>query len=85
MEREEDTFWEERTSLPPTQKKALKIITYTDGKNIYSKDVLFEFEITASQLKRAVEQLLKKDIITKKRNVYQIIDPIMELWIKRNF
>ncbi len=85
LEREEDTFWEEWTDLPPTQKKALKIIIYTSGKNIYSKDVLFEFEITASQLKRAVEQLLKKDIITKDKNVYQIIDPIMELWIKINF
>ncbi len=85
LEREEDTFWEEWADLPPTQKKALKIITYTNGKNIYSKDVLFEFEITASQLKRAVEQLLKKDIITKDKDVYQIIDPIMELWIKRNF
>ncbi|SNZ08965.1 hypothetical protein SAMN06265182_1434 [Persephonella hydrogeniphila] len=85
LEREEDTFWEEWTNLPPTQKKALKILIYTNGKNIYSKDVLFEFEITASQLKRSVEQLLKKDIITKEKGIYQIIDPIMELWIKRNF
>ncbi|WP_456382511.1 AAA family ATPase [Persephonella sp.] len=85
LEREEDTFWEEWSSLPPTQKKALKIIVYTNGKNIYSKDTLYEFEITASHLKRAVEQLQKKDIITKEKNTYQIIDPIMELWIKRNF
>jgi DNA-binding MarR family transcriptional regulator len=79
LEREENTFWEEWANLPPTRKKALKIITYTNGKNIYSKDVLFEFEITASHLKRAIEQLQKKDIITKERNTYQIIDPIMEL------
>jgi len=85
LEREEDSFWEEWTNLPPSQKKALKIIIYTNGKNIYSKDIFFEFEITASQLKRAIEQLLKKDIITKEKDGYQIIDPIMELWIKRNF
>ncbi|ACO03139.1 MAG TPA: ATP-binding protein [Persephonella sp.] len=85
LEREEDSFWEEWSNLPPTQKKALKIITYTNGKNIYSKNTLSEFEITASHLKRAIEQLQKKDIITKERNTYQIIDPIMELWIKKNF
>ncbi len=84
IEREEDTFWEEWANLTSTQKKALKIIIYADGQHLYSKDVLLEFEITASSLKRALDQLMKKDIIDKEKNRYFIIDPIMELWIKKN-
>ena len=68
-------------SLTLNQKKTLKIIVKTDGKNMFSAKNLVLVDLkTASQIVKALEILNKKGIISK-NGKYFISDPVFKKWI----
>jgi AAA+ ATPase superfamily predicted ATPase len=83
LEKEEDLFLNEWNHLSQYQKKALKLLIYANGENIYTKDTMTKFNFTSSSLKKAVEGLLSKDVIDLKGGKYYFQDPLLELFLKR--
>jgi AAA+ ATPase superfamily predicted ATPase len=72
-------IWE---SLTLNQRKALKLITATGGKNIYSANNLSRLGFTsASQISKALELLLKKEVVSKNK-LYSIQDALFKRWIE---
>ncbi len=70
-------------SLTLNQRKTLKLIAVTGGKNIFSADNLSRLGLkTASQVAKAIELLEKREFISK-NSIYSIQDPIFLRWIKR--
>ena len=70
-------------NLTKNQKIALKIILLTDGENIYAEEYVPEM-IKSSSLQTAVKNLIQKDIVDKKDNVYYFQDPFFEFWLRKH-
>jgi hypothetical protein len=73
-------IWE---SLTLNQRKALKLIAATGGKNIYSADNLSKLGFSsASQISKALELLLKKEFVSK-NDLYSFQDVLFKRWIEK--
>ncbi|MFH1222315.1 MAG: ATP-binding protein [Candidatus Micrarchaeota archaeon] len=67
-------------SLPPSQRKALHLLSY-GRTDVYSADLLKKFGITSSQaLQKALRSLVKKEIVDKNGN-YHILDIFFKHWL----
>ncbi len=74
------TAWE---SLTLNQKRALKLVALTNGKNVFSVENMGEIGFkTASQVKTALNSLEKRDFISKNGR-YFIQDVLFKRWIER--
>lgn len=72
-------LWE---SLTINQKKTLKLIISTKGEEIfYAKAIQFADLKAGSQVARALEVLIRRDIVSKNK-VYQIQDVMFKKWIQ---
>lgn len=71
--------WE---SLTPVQRKVAKVIA-SEADDLYSRDVLLDNELTASQMQRGVAGLLIKDVLEKKANKLAFQDPLFAYWLRR--
>ena len=72
-------LWE---SLTANQKKTLKLIVSTDGKEIFYANAIQSVDLkSGSQIARALEVLIKKDIVYKNKD-YQIQDVMFKKWIQ---
>jgi len=75
-------LWE---SLTINQKKTLKLIVKTTGKEIFYANAIQSVDLkSGSQVARALEVLIRKDIISKNGD-YQIQDVMLKKWIQRFF
>lgn len=69
--------------LTLNQRRALKLIAATGGHNIYSADNLSKFGFrSASQLSKALEFLLKRDLVSR-NELYSIQDVLFKRWIQK--
>lgn len=82
INKEKSLFALELSHLTTNQHKALKAITKSNGKNIYSQELLRTYDLTSSTIKRAVESLLKKDILDLEDGVYYFQDPLFEYYLQ---
>jgi uncharacterized protein len=74
------TLWD---TLTLNQCKTLKLLVLTEGKEIYSADSLQSVGLsTPSQVTKALESLMKKEIVVKNGN-YGIQDIMFKQWILR--
>ena len=65
------------------QKKSLKLISATGGKAVFSADNLSRWGFTsASQIAKALELLLKRDLVAKNKR-YSIQDVLFKRWIEK--
>ena len=64
------------------QKKCLKLVLKYDN-GLFSKDVLYEQDISKSVMQSAIANLIDKEILDKKDDVFFIPDRAFELWGKR--
>lgn len=85
LEREADLFLFEWENLSTNQKKALKLLIHSGGKNIYQKETMEQFGLTNSTLKKAVEGLLAKDVIDLNSSGYYLQDPLFAYFLKTRF
>jgi hypothetical protein len=70
-------------SLTLNQRRALKLITATGGKNIYSANNLSMLGFrSASQISKALELLLKKELVSKNK-LYSIQDVLFKRWMEK--
>jgi AAA+ ATPase superfamily predicted ATPase len=69
-------------NLTKNQKIALKIIILSNGENIYSDEYVPEM-IKAPSLQTAVKNLIQKDILDKKDDIYYFQDPFFEFWLQK--
>ncbi len=85
LEREADLFLFEWENLSTNQKKALKLLIRSGGKNIYQKETMDMFGLTNSTLKKAVEGLMAKDVIDLDSGGYYLQDPLFAYFMKTRF
>ena len=72
-------LWEPLTA---NQKKTLKLIVLTDGKEIFYANSIQSVDLkSGSQITRALEVLIKKDIVYKNKN-YKVQDVMFKKWIQ---
>ena len=72
-------LWE---SLTANQKKTLKLIVSTNGKEIFYANAIQSVDLkSGSQITRALETLIKRDIVLKNRD-YKIQDIMFKKWIQ---
>jgi len=72
-------LWE---SLTANQKKTLKLIVSTDGKEIFYANAIQSVDLkSGSQITRALDVLIKKDVVCKNKN-YRIQDVMFKKWIQ---
>lgn len=64
------------------QKKAFKLLTKY-GKNLFSKDILQEQNISKNAMSGALKQLFDKELIDKSEDLWFVSDRAFELWGKR--
>jgi hypothetical protein len=73
-------IWE---SLTLNQRRTLKLIGATGGKNIYSANNLSKLGFrSASQISKALELLLKKELVSR-NELYSIQDVLFKRWIEK--
>ncbi len=82
LDREEDLFLLEWGNLSLNQKKALKLVIKAKGKNIYNQTLMNTFGMNNSSLKKAVEGLVKKDVLDKTGSGYYLQDPMFEYYMR---
>jgi hypothetical protein len=84
LKRRENEFMILWDSLTPNQRKALRLLSETEGEGIYYADALQKSGLKAGAvLKRALESLSAREIITKNRT-YHIQDAMLKKWVQRN-
>jgi len=71
--------WE---GLTPLQRKVAKVIA-SETSDIYSREVLLDNELTASQMQRGIVGLLAKDVLDKVGNDFIFQDPLFGYWLGR--
>lgn len=82
LDREEDLFLLEWGNLSLNQKKALKLVIAAKGRNIYNQSLMSTFNLNNSTLKKAVEGLLKKDVLDRTGDGYYLQDPMFEYYLR---
>ncbi|MCF6330838.1 MAG: AAA family ATPase [Sulfurimonas sp.] len=65
------------------QQNALKIVAKRDGKNIYNKEILDEYEISKGTCQTAISALLTKGVLFNDEQVYQFEDVELKLWLSK--
>jgi len=85
LDRETDLFLFEWENLSTNQKKALKMLINTGGKNIYRKKTMDKFGLTNSSLKKAIEGLMAKDVVDLSPDGYYLQDPLFAYFLKTRF
>ena len=80
-----DVFQNELDELVPSQIALLKAIAAGE-KHFNAKMVVEKYRLGQSQtITRNKKTLVEKDIVEKNRDVYSFVDPLFELWIKREY
>jgi hypothetical protein len=83
IDRHENEFLNLWDSLTLNQKKTLKLIIQNDGKDIFYADAMQRAGLkSGSQISKALDSLIKKDIISK-NDRYNIQDVMFKKWIQR--
>ena len=65
------------------QQNALKIVAKTNGKNIYDKDLLNEYDIAKGTMQSSIKSLKDKGILFDSQNVLQFEDVEFKLWLRQ--
>jgi hypothetical protein len=74
------TAWD---SFTLNQRRTLKLIAATGGRNIYAADNLSRFGLqTPSQVKVATNKLIQREFVHK-NDTYRIQDPLFKRWVAR--
>ncbi len=83
LSRNHDKFLNLWDALTLNQRKTLNLIIISEGKNIFYADVIHGAGLhSSSQVKKAVEVLIREDIVFK-NTIYKIQDIVFEKWIRR--
>ncbi len=83
IENKDEEFLFIYDSLSISSRRALAIIIKYDGRNLFNKNILSEYVIPPSTLKKAINNLLEKGILYKEQQIYLFQDVFFEVWLKR--
>ena len=81
----EETFQNELDEMVPSQIALLKAIAAGE-KHFNAKEVVEKYHLGQSQtITRNKKTLVEKDLVEKNRDAFSFVDPLFELWIKREY
>ena len=85
LDTNEDLFLTEMDELTPTQIGMLKAITSSE-KHFNAKDVVETYGLGQPQsITRNKKVLVEKDLVEKHLQDFSFVDPVFELWLKREY
>ena len=85
LDTNEDLFLTEMDELTPTQIGMLKAIA-SGEKHFNAKDVAEKYGLGQPQsITRNKKVLVEKDLVEKRQNDFSFVDPVFELWLKREY
>ena len=85
LDTNEDLFLTEMDELPPTQIGMHKAIASCE-KHFNAKDVAEKYGLGQPQsITRNKKVLVEKDLVEKRQNDISFVDPVFELWLKREY
>lgn len=85
LDTNEDLFLTEMENLTPTQIGMLKAIA-SGEKHLNAKDVVERFGLGQPQsITRNKKVLTEKDLVEKRQDTFTFVDPVFELWLKREY
>ncbi len=85
IESEKDTFWYLWEELTNIQRKVLKLVAYTDGRELYRRENLEMFSLSANLVQKSIRSLIERDVLDKKDGRIVFQNPLMKLWLVRVF
>ncbi len=69
--------------LTPRQKSLMKALSSEKTQNLYAQDYIKKYNLgSIGAIQQGVNTLSKNDFITKENEVWKIVDPIMEAWLR---
>ena len=81
----EETFQNEIDGLVPSQIAMLKAIAAGET-HLNAKDVVEKYRLGQPQtITRNKRTLVEKDMVEKGRDAFTFVDPLFELWVKREY
>jgi AAA+ ATPase superfamily predicted ATPase len=66
-----------------TQQNALKLIAYTNGKNIYNTEALKRYALTKASLQSALRGFIEKGVMFENKEGYEFEDVEFKMWLSR--
>ena len=80
-----ETFQNELDELVPSQIALLKAIASRET-HFNAKSVVEKYRLGQSQtITRNKKTLVEKDLVEKSREMFSFVDPLFELWLKREY
>lgn len=83
---DDPTYTRAWVALTPTQKKALKAVIATGGRNLLAKAVTLHHEISPGAMQKALRALDTKDLIREEQSLgsvrYRLEDPFLATWLR---
>jgi len=83
LEQKNEEFLFVYDSLNKSSRRALEIIIKYEGRSLFSQSILSEFIMPPSTLKKALNNLLMKELLYKEDNAYFFQDVFFEEWLKK--
>ncbi|MBF0433162.1 MAG: AAA family ATPase [Fibrobacteria bacterium] len=72
--------------LNARQRVVLEAVARENVAEVYSKDFIQKYHLgTPATIQRAVQKMIKMDILTKKRDKFIIVDPIFSYWLVQGY
>ncbi|WP_291323753.1 hypothetical protein, partial [Desulfonatronospira sp.] len=69
--------------LTPRQKSLIKALASEKTPNLYAQDYIKKYHLgSIGAIQQGVNTLSKNDFITKENEVWKIVDPVMEAWLR---
>ncbi len=83
IEQNEPLYIKEAESLSNTQINFLKMLTESERKDIYAKELIQRYRLgTSGNVTKIRTVLIKKEIIHLVNSKYELVDPVFRLWLK---
>lgn len=83
---DDPTYTRAWVALTPIQKRALKAVVATGGRNLLSKAVILDQHITPATMQKALRALDAKDLIREEQSLgsvrYRLDDPFLAVWLR---
>ena len=70
-------------NLSLSSKRVLDMVLKTDGVALFRKELLTQYQIAASTLKKALKDLTEKGLLKKEKSHYAFQDVFFEEWLKK--
>ncbi len=83
LDSEKGYFEASFNALTPRQKSLMKALANQKTQNLYAKDYIKKYNLgSMGGIQQSVDTLSKNDFITKENELWKVVDPVLEAWLR---